>query len=194
MTVDRLVELLAETGALRHSKDARFRLASGESSESYFDLRPLCGHPEGINIVARLLLPLVREFGARSVGGMASGSIPISTAVSQLSRVDGPHGDSNYGVGSFYVTKNGRIRGRVSSPAVIVDDVVTSGGSAIMAADAVRGAGHECAGMLAIMFRGTGRDRRRIEKRMPLRYLLSAHQTVEMICSCSSWRETAYRS
>ena len=182
----RLVGLLTETDAFKYSPDKPFQLAAGGTSEYYFDLRLLNGHPEGINTVARVLYGRIRKLGARSVGGLEAGSIPIATAISQLSWLENQRDPSSPLVDSFYVRKKPKehgtqktIEGRISSPAVVVDDVITSGKSAITAVDAVRAAGRDCVYLLCVVFRGTAKDRKRIEAHVPLQYVFSAHQIVE---------------
>ena len=83
---DELVAILQRTGALRLSDRREFRLASGEMSDHYFDLRLLCGDPDGIGAVSAALYDMMVRAGApRSVGGIESGSISIAAAISHLS-------------------------------------------------------------------------------------------------------------
>ena len=183
----RLAELLTETDAFKYSPDKPFQLAAGRTSEYYFDLRLLNGHPEGINVVARVLYDRIRKLGARSVGGLEAGSIPIAAAISQLSWLENQRDPSTSpSVDSFYVRKKPKqhgtqkmIEGRISSPAVVVDDVITSGKSAITAVDAVRAAGYDCTCLLSIVFRGTVEDLKRIEVHGAFEYIFSARQIVE---------------
>jgi len=142
----RLAELLAETKAFQYSPDKPFKLASGAESELYFDLRLLNGDPEGINAVAGAFYRRIRDVpDVRAVGGLESGSISIATAVSQLSYLEHQKDPSNPLVTSFYVRKEPKthgtqktIEGRITSPVVIIDDVITSGMSAIAAVRQVR--------------------------------------------------------
>ena len=182
----RLMGLLTETDAFKYSPDKPFQLAAGGTSEYYFDLRLLNGHPEGINTVARVLYGRIRKLGARSVGGLEAGSIPITAAISQLSWLENQRDPSNPLVDSFYVRKKPKehgtqkmVEGRISSPVVVVDDVITSGKSAMMAVDAVRTAGHNCTRLLSIVFRGTAKDLKRIEAHGAFEYVFSASQIIE---------------
>ena len=172
----RLSGLLAKTGALKFGK---FTLASGKTSNHYFDLRLLNGHPEGINVVASMLYGMIRRHGARSIGGLAAGSIPISTAISQLSWLEHQKNGTNPLIGSFYVSKDGHtINGKIKSPVVIVDDVITSGRSALLAVDAVRKAGYDCACIMCVVFRGGTKDRKMIGESVPFEYVLSAERVL----------------
>ena len=156
----RLRELLFHTGAIQYSPDRPFQLTSGATSHHYFDLKLLNGNPEGINTVAKIRYGYIKDIGAKSVGGLESGSIPISTAVSQLSYTEHLHDPQNPLINSFYVRKKIKehgaqklIEGVIQSPAVVIDDVITSGGSALKAVRAVREEGHECLLLLCIIFR-----------------------------------------
>ncbi len=182
----RLARLLRDTGAFQHSPDRPFRLASGATSPYYFDLRLLNGHPEGINAVARAFYARIRRLpGVRSVGGLESGSIPIATAISQLSYIEHEGDQSSPLLDSFYVRKRPKdhgarkmIEGRIGSPAVIVDDVITSGMSAITAVKAVKEQRHDCLCLMAIVFRGTAGQRRDIEEHAPFQFIFDKDQLV----------------
>ena len=182
----RLVDLMVRTGALQFSPAKKFVLASGEESEFYFDLRLLNGDPEGINAVAGAFYHQIRDVpGIASAGGLESGSIPIATAVSQLSYLKHQRDPSSPLIRSFYVRKSQKshgtkkmIEGNPASPAVILDDVVTSGRSAITAVNVARDAGHTCELLMSIIFRGTEEQRKEIEKTIPLRYVFAKDELV----------------
>lgn len=175
---DRLRELLVQTGAVVHSPDKPFVLASGRSSPYYFDMRRLNAHPEGLHLAASAILERVSE-RARSVGGMESGAIPLATAISLESR------RMSIPLKSFYVRKNpkqhgtGRlIEGMMEPPCILVDDVITSGSSVLRALEA---AGAPCVGIHAILFRGSERDRLRLEEAAPLHYIFTQEDLTSSI-------------
>lgn len=180
-TKHRLEELICSTGAYQHSPEKQFRLASGKTSEHYFDLRLLNGDPEGIHTVARMFYQRIKEHPkVRAVGGLESGSISIATAISQLSHLENKKDNSNPRISSFFVRKQSKqhgtkklIEGKITSPVIIMDDVITSGQSAIRAIDAVKEAGHDCECLMSIIFRGSSKDRAEIEKHAPLEYIFS---------------------
>ena len=170
----KLAELIESTGAFQYSKEP-YTLASGITTNFYFDLKKLNGHPEGINTVAKVFYFKIKEIGeVKSVGGLAAGSISIATAISQLSYLENPE-DPIY---SFYVRKEPkkygsqkRIEGNIISPVVVVDDVITSGMSAISAVNAVKEEGFECKRLLSIVFRGNEKDLENIEKNNKFDYI-----------------------
>lgn len=174
---DRLKQIIVETGAFQHSPQKPFKLASGRESPVYFDMRLLCSDPEGLTLAATMLYEMAREAGARAVGGLEAGAIPIATAVSLISHI---RGGATPTMTSFYVRKTPKehgtrreIEGVATSPVVILDDVVTSGGSALRAVRAVRAAGLECAGVFCILFRGTSQDMDVMEREGPFRWVFT---------------------
>ncbi len=177
---DELVAMLQRTGALRLSDRREFRLASGEMSDHYFDLRLLCGDPDGIGAVSAALYDMMVRTGApRSVGGIESGSISIAAAISHLSGQLHRRDPSSPSLPSFFVRKGRKghgtqkmIEGVIESPAVVVEDVVTSGGSALRAVDIIRDAGYECDHLMCVVFRGSDAQQKEIEKSVKIRYLL----------------------
>ena len=134
----RLADLI-EKHAISYSNEP-FTLASGAKSNFYFDLRQVSGDAEGITAIARILYNMITEIGGiKSVGGLESGSISLAAAISQYSYTKNPSSPLT----SFYVRKQAkshgakkRIEGRPQSPVAIVDDVITSGGSAVEALNA----------------------------------------------------------
>lgn len=153
--------------ALSHS-DEPVLLASGRRSRSYFDLRRLTGDPRGLAETARAVHELiVRIGGVRSVGGIESGSIPISAAVSLYSERIAPR---RAGLPSFYVRKRPkdhglarRIEGAPASPAVLVEDVMTSGSSALGALRVLADEGIEARRLIAVVYRDTPEAKARLE-------------------------------
>ena len=182
----RLAELLVETKAFQYSPDKPFQLVSGSTSEYYFDLKLLNGHPEGINAVAKVFYHLIKKFPAvRAVGGLESGSISIATAISQLSYFENQKDPSNPLIESFFVRKAAKkhgtrklVEGRISSPVVIIDDVVTSGISAIAAIRAVQGK-FDCKSLMSVIFRGSDQQRETIEREIQLQYIFHQDQFIK---------------
>ena len=175
---EKLAELIRSTGAYKHSSEG-FQLASGKTSEYYFDLRLLNGDPEGIHTVAKIFYHHIKKIpNVRAVGGLESGSISIATAISQLSYIENKKNDANPKITSFFVRKEPKlhgtkklIEGRITSPVVIVDDVITSGMSAIAAVNAVKEIGHECKCLMSIIFRGSQNQYENITRDIPLEYV-----------------------
>ena len=153
----RLLELINEKAVERKAEG--FTLVSGIKTNLYVDLRKISLDPEGINLVGSLMLAKIGELApeADCVGGLETGSIPISTAIALLSNND-PRP-----LNAFWVRKKLKdhgmqnlIEGNISkgSKTVIVDDVVTTGGSSFQAADAVKNFGAKVVQAIAVVDRG----------------------------------------
>jgi orotate phosphoribosyltransferase len=131
-------------------------LSSGKKSDYYYDLKRISLDPKAIDLIGELLLEeIVLKFGrVKSVGGIASGAVPLVAAVVMKSS------DNYGGVTGFFVRKERKthglqkvIEGKIIAPVVIVDDVITTGGSVREAIDAVREEGFNVRGVLTLLDR-----------------------------------------
>lgn len=159
-----LVTLLAE----RSAKRGRFKLASGKESDFYVDARLTTMSPEGLAMIGPLALSALREadWKVDAVGGLTLGADPISYAISYASAA------SNHPLRAFTVRKEPKAHGtqkllegpvREGDRVAIIEDVITTGGSALRAIEAVRSAKGSVAGVLALVDREEG-GRQAIEK------------------------------
>ena len=131
-------------------------LASGLTSQYLIDAKRAILRPEGFAALAELVADQAAAWDATAVGGMTLGADPIACAA----LAGGAH------VKAFFVRKERkahalgrRIEGPVLMPddrCMIVEDVVTTGGSTIAAIGAVRADGHQICGVLAICDRLAG--------------------------------------
>jgi orotate phosphoribosyltransferase len=123
-------------------------LASGRTSNFYFNLKPTMCHPEGAALLAELTYDALRDDDLDYVGGLEMGAVPLAGAIAQLSWL------KNHPIAAFFVRKKpkehgarlaveGLAKGETleGKRIVIVEDVTTTGGSAVKALDAVREAG-----------------------------------------------------
>src|SRR6056297_364014 len=138
-----------------------FRLASGNTASYYLDCRHVTLHPRGANLIATAMLEEIESSGRRphAVGGMAIGADPITAAIVTLA------GQRDLPLKGFMVRKEAKGHGtgkQVEGPVepgqrvVIVEDVITSGGSALKAVDAVREFGLVVDQVIAIIDRLAG--------------------------------------
>jgi orotate phosphoribosyltransferase len=132
-------------------------LTSGATAQYLIDAKRAILLPEGFLALGELVAAQAAEWGATAVGGMTMGADPI--ACSALV--------SGAGIKAFFVRKEAkshglsrRIEGPVLNPGsdrcMLVEDVVTTGGSTIRALEAVRAEGLEVVGVLAICDRLAG--------------------------------------
>ena len=177
-----LVALLAE----RSAKSGQFTLASGKQSTFYVDARLTTMSPEGLSIIGPLALSTLHQTGWRidAVGGLTLGADPISYAISYASA------RSDHPLRAFTVRKEAKGHGtskllegpfRQGDRVAVIEDVLTTGGSALRAIDAIREAGGTVAGVLALVDREEG-ARRTIEKPgLPVVTLVTASQIISVL-------------
>ncbi len=158
----RLVALLAE----RSAKRGDFVLASGRRSTLYIDCRLTTMSPEGQLLIGRLGLAVVRGSGwpVDAVGGLTLGADPISYAIAHASALAQEESGGAL-VRAFTVRKEAKQHGtgrQIEGPfaagdgVVVVEDVITTGGSALKAVEAIRAAGGTVLGVLALVDREEG--------------------------------------
>lgn len=155
----RLADLLKE----RSVSHGDFVLASGARSTIYVDCRRTTFHPLGAWLVGRVLEPHVATMNVDSVGGLTLGADPVSMGIAIASQEEGRP------VRVFTVRKESKghgqgrkIEGSFESGdrVLVIEDVVTSGGSALKAIEAVQAAGATVVGVAALVDREEGgRDR-----------------------------------
>ena len=142
-------------------KRGEFVLASGAHSSFYIDARLTTMSGEGQRMIGRVgLLELHRKgWNPSHVGGLTLGADPVSYAIAHASAIAGR------AIDAFTVRKEakGHGRGRLIEGAdlagrrvVVIEDVITTGGSALRAIENVREAGAEVIGVLAVVDRGEG--------------------------------------
>src|SRR6266516_617271 len=152
-----LVALLAK----RSAKRGRFTLASGKQSKYYIDARLTTMSPEGLSLIGPLALSALRQSGWEidAVGGLTLGADPVSYAISYASA------DSDRPLRAFTVRKETKAHGtgkmiegplREGYRVGIIQYVITTGGSALRAIEAVRTANGVVAGVLALVDREVG--------------------------------------
>jgi len=152
------LERLLMSRSVRHGD---FVLASGKHSTYYIDARLTTMSAEGQALVGRLGLAAIRHAGwtPAAVGGLTMGADPVAYAIARASADDPP------AIDAFSVRKAAkehgtgrRIEGNFTTdlPVVVVEDVITSGASALHAIEAVLAAGGTVAGVLAVVDREEG--------------------------------------
>ena len=152
-----LQQLLAERSAQR----GRFTLSSGRESTLYIDARLTTMSPEGLVLIGQLGLHALTEaeWHVQSLGGLTLGADPVAYAISYASALAGRP------IRAFTVRKEPKAHGtqrliegpfQLGDRVSIIEDVITTGASALRAIKAVREAGGQVIGVLAVVDRDEG--------------------------------------
>lgn len=145
-------------------------LASGKSSHFYIDGKQVTLDQRGAQLIGSLLTESLKGAGIDAIGGPETGCIPITAAV--LTAAD----QAQVPLVGFWVRKQPKqhgkrldIEGRLEPGmrAVIVEDVVTTGQSALKAAEKVRALGCTVVKILALVDRDEGAAQRCREAGIP---------------------------
>lgn len=152
-----LLRLLAE----RSVKRGRFVLASGKISDLYVDARLTTMSPEGLALIGPLAITAMRTAGwmPEAVGGLTLGADPVAHSVSIASYSRPPL------IRAFTVRKEPKTHGTgklIEGPfsagdrVVVIEDVITTGASALTAISAITAAGGQIQGVLTLVDREDG--------------------------------------
>jgi orotate phosphoribosyltransferase len=150
---EELLELLKKDAY----KKGEFTLSSGKTSEHYVNCKPVTLTGRGLTLTSLLML---KELDAGIVGGLTLGADPLVSGVSLVSALDGRL------VNALIVRKEAKGHGTqawIEGPEVskgtkvtVLEDVVTTGGSAIKAAEKLRDAGYVVERVVAMVDREEG--------------------------------------
>ena len=173
----RLIEIVKYRSFQRGSE---MKLASGRTSEFYFNMKPSMLDPEGSYLIGLLVLDLIKSDRAELVGGLEMGAVPLATAVSIMSYLQSTP------IPAFFVRKQVKEHGTQAQlegfstgeviggkRVIIVEDVTTTGGSALKAVNAVREARGEVAAVVTIVDRQEGASEMFAAAGVPFKAVLS---------------------
>jgi orotate phosphoribosyltransferase len=176
MTLPRLdapIDFVSESTALlrlireRSYREGDFTLASGKKSTFYIDTKATTLSGEGAFLIGRLSFDMIRRFSEKTgnkiqgVGGLTLGADPIATSVSLAAYSQGAdwpayivrkevkdHGTGRYVEGHENLPKNSKL--------IVLEDVVTTGGSSIKAIERLRAEGYDPVAVLTVVDREEG--------------------------------------
>ena len=134
----------------------RVTLTSGKEAEYYVDAKRAILLPAGFAALGALVAEKAREWGATAVGGMTMGADPVACAALA----------GGADVKAFFVRKDAKAHGlqrRVEGPmldhgdrCLVVEDVVTTGGSTLAAIEALQAEGRTICGVVSVLDRLAG--------------------------------------
>ncbi len=157
----RLIELIIDR-TFKFTEKPTFKLASGKMSSYYFNCKPTTLNSEGMYLVGNLLYDLIKSrksWKAKGVGGLTLGADPLSNAIAYTSYIKGEP------LESFVVRKEPKKHGTMlwvegnvkeGDRVVIIEDVITTGGSTIKAIDRAKKCGLKVLGVIVLIDRQEG--------------------------------------
>lgn len=173
----RLVDIVRQRS---FQEGPEMKLASGKTSTFYFNMKPTMLDSEGGFLIASLILDALEGTDADLVGGLEMGAVPIASGVAAVAHTRGRK------LPAFFVRKQAKEHGTKSlieglardetmngKKVVIVEDVTTTGGSSIKAAEAIRAAGGEIVKVITIVDRLDGADAAFAAANLPFQPLLT---------------------
>lgn len=170
MTIrEQLAQSFHDTQSFKWDKEKGFTLASGQVSPFYVDCRALMAHPSARRLVGQLAHEALAGLAIDCLGGLEIGAISIATTISDYAYTTSPKRDWR----TFVVRKQAKdhglgrlIEGAIhpKDRALIVDDVLTSGGSLLKAIVAARQAGLSVTHALVIVDRKEQEGRAKVEQ------------------------------
>ncbi len=137
---DELIRMLCEK-SFQYSDRPVFSLASGKMSRFYINCKPVTLSPRGMYIVGHLVFEAVRDLDIEGIGGLTFGADPISMAAAFVSEI------KQKPIKAFSIRKVQKDHGIVrwiegdlcaGDRVAIVEDVVTTGGSTVLAVERAR--------------------------------------------------------
>jgi orotate phosphoribosyltransferase len=133
-------------------------LSSGQTAQYYVDAKRALLRPAGLRVAGELIAAEAAERGAAAVGGMTMGADPLACAALAA--------EGGGGLVAFFVRKERKEHGlqrwiegpvlEAGTKCLVVEDVVTTGGSTIRAIERVREEGLEVAGVVSVVDRLAG--------------------------------------
>jgi orotate phosphoribosyltransferase len=153
-----LLELLREK-SFRYSPDKPFKLVSGRESPYYIDCRPTTHNAQGLVLIGEICFDLIKDLPVEAIGGLTMGADPIAHAVALTSYLKGKplnafsvrQKPKEHGTGGLLV---GDVE--PGDRAVVVEDVITTGGSVLKAVAAAREFGLRVVKVLVLVDRQEG--------------------------------------
>jgi len=153
-TSNHIIKMLLEIEAIKLSPDNPFKWASGWNSPIYCDNRKTLSFPEVRNYIKEQFAALVRKKypQAEVIAGVATGAIAQGALVADF-----------LGLPFVYIRSNPKSHGmenliegtiKPGQKVVVIEDLISTGGSSLKAVDALRKAGCEVLGMFAIFSYG----------------------------------------
>jgi len=158
-------------------------LASGRKSDFYFNLKPTMLDPEGAALLAEVTYEALRDDQLDYIGGLEMGAVPLAGAIAQLSWLKG------HPIAAFFVRKKPKEHGArlaieglakdeklEGKRVVVVEDVTTTGSSAMKVVEALREVGANVVLVLTMVDREEGANDTFAQAGLPFRSIYKASE------------------
>ena len=169
---DRLRQMLLD----RSMRFGEFVLSSGATSNYYIDVRKTSLHPEGLRMIAKMFYEILLPDKVTAVGGLTLGADPLVAGLMLYSA------EQAHPIEGFLVRRStkdhglrGQVEGNLAGPrrVAILDDVITSGESALIAAEAAESYKAQVVRVVAVVDREQGASQIFQQRGFPFRALYS---------------------
>jgi orotate phosphoribosyltransferase len=154
---ERLIAIIRQQSLLQNRD---FLLASGRSSNFFFDMKKTMFDPEAAALLADLLFDAIKDEDVEYIGGLETGAIPIVSALCARSWPEKP-------LKGFFVRKENKGHGtdqridgllQRGSKVILFEDVTTTGGSAMQAVNQARQLDCTVLGVVSVVDRLEGAE------------------------------------
>ena len=152
MTNSETLAMFKSSGALL---DGHFRLTSGRHSNSYFQCAKVLQYPEYLSAICGEIAGFFRESGITTVISPAIGGIVVGTEVGRQLSVKTIFAERKEG--TMMIRRGFSID--PSEQVLVVEDVITTGGSVAEVIEQVKAAGATVAGVASVVDRSNGKVR-----------------------------------
>lgn len=155
---EELVDMICKK-SFKYSEEPVFKLASGKMSSFYVNCKPTTLHPRGMYLIGHLIFEEIKDLKITGIGGLTFGADPIAVSTAFASELQ------NNPIKAFSIRKNQKDHGIINwvegdmnkgEQVVIIDDVVTTGGSTIKAIERARQAGLDVVKVVTLIDRQEG--------------------------------------
>jgi orotate phosphoribosyltransferase len=153
-----LIQIICEK-SFKYSQEPSFKLVSGKMSHFYVNCKPTTMSPRGMFLVGHLVFDTIKDLKPDGIGGLTFGADPVAVATAFVSELKANP------VNAFSIRKTQKDHGIVKwiegdmnpgQRVVIIDDVVTTGGSTIQAIERARSEGLEVVKAVILIDRQEG--------------------------------------
>ncbi len=142
-------------------RTGNFVLSSGKTSHEFIDLKSTALHPEGAHLIGRLAWEALNDYDFQALAGPVVGACPILSAIQQRFWID------RHAIPVMYTRSEQKDHGLVNkidglsnvkagAKVIVVEDVSTTGASALKCVKTLRDAGFNTMGVLTVVDREEG--------------------------------------